>query len=383
MCWTDISHSSNGVCMGNAKLITLNSPYKQTRETNTMSILDITTDKYPLEKRIPTYSNCILDYRRLERITTVEKPYRRTTDKYPLEKRRYAEKCFREDTLNNEKVYRVYRGDNYCGVPNEIGIVYPDNSFEFTLLGNSIPYKLKLSISTGGWLSSCAYLNTSSKHGGALLSGGGYASRYPDSNTKFTHPVFRGLRIYVNTLELHESCNYEIVGYKTNIKAVKAAFKPYKESFTVADIMFRNMRDEDIIGMVSEMNMGGGVYNGKGGVSWRASASDTVFDLETITANPLLSMLELASLGNINSLREHVMWAVESANQTTFARSKTFVLNKDTLVANTIKAFKRKLCREDIGNLLIKIVHEPTKKFPSSIWSNEIRLAGILVDQYK
>lgn len=365
MCWADVSHSSNGVCIGNAKLITLNHPYKHTRETNTMSILE----------RIPTYSNCILDYKRLERITTAEKPYRGTTDKYPLERRRYAEKCFREDTLNNEKVYRVYRGYTYCGVPNEIGIVYPDNSFEFTLLGGDIPQGLKMSISAGGWLGApCVYLYTSSRHGGALLSGGGYTARFPESGTKFTHPVFRGLRIYVNTLELHESCNYEIVGYKTNIKAVKAAFKPYKESFTVADIMFRNMRDEDIIGMVKEIEYRSYSY---------ASKSDTVFDLETITANPLLSMLELASLGNINSLRENVRWAVESATQTAFTRNTAFVLNKDTLVANTIRAFKRKLCREDIGNLLIKIVHEPTKKFPASIWSNEIRLTGILVDQYK
>lgn len=364
-------------------------------------------------ERVTTYSNCILDYARLERVTQGEKPYRGTTNRYPLEERRYAEKCFKEETLNGEKVYRVYRDSCYLAkfitieeynampkakqkrvhpdaqdrpdelrrykmyerTPCEVGIVYPDNSFEFTAKFDwGIPQGLKMAMSYN-WLNS-ASLCASSKHGGALLSGGGVVG----NNYRFTHPVFNGLRVYVNTLELHESCSYEVSGYKTNNKAVKAVFEPYKESFTVADVMFRNMRDEDIVEMVKEVTKDTlNSYNYINYLEDTKPESDIDFKnhVEELAVNPLLSMLGIASLGNVNKLREHVRWAVN------YDRTTLTGLNKATLVANTAKAFKHKLCREDRDTLLVKVAYESSKKFPASIWGNEIRVTGILVEQYK
>jgi hypothetical protein len=364
-------------------------------------------------ERVTTYSNCILDYARLERVTQGEKPYRGTTNRYPLEERRYATKCFKEETLNGEKVYRVYRDHNYEEkfitleeynamskakrkrvhpdaqdrpdelrrykmyerTPCEVGIVYPDNSFEFTAKFNwGIPQGLKMAMSYN-WLNS-ASLCASSKHGGALLSGGGVIG----NNYRFTHPVFNGLRVYVNTLELHESCSYEVSGYKTNNKAVKAVFEPYKESFTVADVMFRNMRDEDIIEMVKEVTpetLTSYSYHNyliENEEEYEIALNNHV---EELTVNPLLSTLGIASLGNVNKIREHVRWAIN------YSRPTLTGLNRATLVANTAKAFKHKLCREDRTNLLEKVAYESSKKFPASIWGNEVRVTGILVEQYK
>ena len=365
-------------------------------------------------ERVTTYSNCILDYARLERVTQGEKPYRGTTNRYPLEERRYAEKCFKEETLNGEKVYRVYRDSCYEAkfitieeynampkakqkrvhpdaqdrpdelrrykmyerTPCEVGIVYPDNSFEFTAKFDwGIPQGLKMAMSYN-WLNSVT-LRTSSKHGGALLSGGGVVG----NNYRFTHPMFNGLRVYVNTLELHESCSYEVLGYKTNNKAVKAVFEPYKESFTVADVMFRNMRDEDIIEMVKEVTPEGltSSYSYHNYLEERKAEYDIILNnhVEELAVNPLLSTLGLASLGNVNKIREHVRWAIN------YSRPTLTGLNRATLVANTAKAFKHKLCREDRDTLLVKVAYKPTEKFPASIWGNEVRVTGILVEQYK
>jgi len=365
-------------------------------------------------ERVTTYSRCILDYARLERVTQGEKPYRGTTDRYPLEERRYSEKCFKEETLNGEKVYRVYRDhiyeaefitvEEYNAMPRakrnkvypdapdrpdelrrykmyertpcEIGIVYPDNSFEFTAEFDwGIPQGLKIAMSYN-WLNS-ASLCTSSKHGGALLSGGGVIG----NNYRFTHPVFKGLRVYVNTLELHESCSYEVSGYKTNNKAVKAVFEPYKESFTVADVMFRNMRDEDIIEMVKEVTPEAltSSYSYHNYLIENEEEYEIALNnyVEELAVNPLLSTLGIASLGNVNRLREHVRWAIN------YSRPILTGLSRATLVANTAKVFKHKLCREDRDTLLVKVAYESTKRFPASIWGNEVRVTGILVEQYK
>ena len=365
-------------------------------------------------ERVTTYSNCILDYARLERVTQGQRPYRGTTNRYPLEERRYTTKCFKEETLNGEKVYRVYRDHNYEEkfitleeynamskaqrkrvhpdaqdrpdelrrykmyerTPCEVGIVYPDNSFEFTAKFDwGIPQGLKI-VMNYNWLKG-AFLRASSKHGGALLSGGGVVG----NNYRFTHPVFKGLRVYVNTLELHESCSYEVSGYKTNNKAVKAVFEPYKESFTVADVMFRNMRDEDIIEMVKEVTPDGlnSSYSYHNYLEERQAEYDIIFNnhVEELAVNPLLSTLGIASLGNVNKIKEHVGWAIN------YSRPTLTGLNKATLVANTAKAFKHKLCREGRDTLLVKVAYKPTEKFPASIWGNEIRVTGILVEQYK
>jgi len=349
-------------------------------------------------KRIEEYSKCVLDYNRLERITQVEKPYRGTEDKYNLEERRYSHKSFTPETINGERVFRISYYHSYEKVmvtkevydampkseqnrvyiqnyasgatytthtkkPLEIGIMYPDNSFEFTAEGE-YAYTQGIKTAFSSHYLPASRLGSDSKRGGLRV-----------SNNDFAHPVFKGLRVYVNTLELHELCSYETVGYKTNIKEVRARFAPYKESFVVADVMIKNMKFSDIGELIREeipTEALGSYGDLLKTFSYRDIYNNAVSNLIT---NPLTSTLAIATLINTNAIRTRLRY--------TSVGSADFAPVLENLVEKVIKRFKTELCRTNTGTLLKKVIHPSSKKLPTSIWDYEVMVTGIEALRYK
>lgn len=360
--------------------------------------------------RVTTYSHCVLDYARLERITQVEKPYRGTTNKYPLTGRKQSYKCFYKEEVNGEIVYKISRDSDYNKVdvtkaeyevcsadqskrrngrcyeqeivgvrvyykyittPSIIGVVYPDNSIEFTGSTERSYYQgTRISFSNDVWLP-CVHMRSSAKHGGLII-----------SNGDFTHPMFKGLRVYVNTLELHETCSYELHGYKSNIKAVKQAFIPYKDSFCVADVMVRSMDEATLLDII-KTDVPESALLGYGNIIASVVAIGKIYNTatESIIDNPLIAILTMAVTGDICKIKERVSHANNYNRSTLSYYSDKFV--PDKLIPNTAKLFKHGLCKANPSELLNEVVYPAGVKYPSSEWSYNIMRTGILVEQYK
>jgi hypothetical protein len=206
-------------------------------------------------------------YKRLEEITKIQKPYRGYTNRYPTGNRLHSLKNFFVEELNGEKVFKVtygvstsrqmvtkedfdalpqrskYEGRNhqtnepeywhYVTKPYELGIMRPDETFEFTadwLHQGTNMYLTNEFILQG--LVSC-----SSRHGGVI-----YKDEWRNPNLMF--PIFKGLRIRTDTLLPHESQNIKL--YKKNIdrKLAKPLIDEYGNMIKTSGVMFSAMEME-------------------------------------------------------------------------------------------------------------------------------------------
>jgi hypothetical protein len=194
-------------------------------------------------------------YEALLEQTRKELPYRGTHNRFPVGSRKQSNKYFlTEERLNGESIARVIYGerrqytaiskelhDHLRGkinvnvitrgspqeptyyridtVPNELGIVREDNTFEFTAHHlnqgeNNILTK---------W--SYGYFNTSARHGGVVHSG-----------LKVFHPIWQGARFSMDN-DGKSYKPYQVFGLAVKRKEAKDHFKSYEKFFTVAKTM--------------------------------------------------------------------------------------------------------------------------------------------------
>jgi hypothetical protein len=196
-----------------------------------------------------------ITYKHLLEQTRKELPYRGTHNRFPVGSRKQSNKYFfTEERLSGESIARVIYGERsqYTSiskelhehlkgkinvnvitrgsptesvyyridtVPNEIGIVREDNTFEFTAHHlnqgeNNILTK---------W--SYGYFNTSARHGGVVHSG-----------LRVFHPIWHGARFSMDNDCLPYK-PYQVFGLAVKRKEAKDYFKSYEKFFTIARTM--------------------------------------------------------------------------------------------------------------------------------------------------
>lgn len=218
-----------------------------------------------------------LSYAALKHITNVTSPYRGSTNRYPLGDRKRSHKYFLADFIDGEQVFRIIYGKRwistmikeedvekykalgktvesydgpfgkmykyYDSEPNEMGIVRPDNTFEFSAeylgMGNS---KFLNDMMRG-------YLARSSRHGGVV-----YTTRYSSQQNDYAfHPVFKGLRINLESGAVHESSKYRVIGKRVSRKASKDMLKRYETMFKSSEVMAKTMEAKDFVEVAYEV----------------------------------------------------------------------------------------------------------------------------------
>jgi hypothetical protein len=169
-----------------------------------------------------TYRDVMMvTYPRLKRIMDTDKPFR-DTQAYPLGERRYSSRHFRqrEDgafTLHNYHLINAEK-DLKTGEKNgyyTLAVVHPDNSFEYKYMGYGGDIQIYKSL-TGG--------------AGHVKARGGHIHYY-----KKMHPLFRGLRIDLDT---HEAVTPYVLRTKT---LDKKKAKEYLRQFEVPKKVGRHM----------------------------------------------------------------------------------------------------------------------------------------------
>jgi hypothetical protein len=201
-----------------------------------------------------------LSWNRLTDITKAQKPYRGTTDRYPIGDRKHNTKNFYVSEINGEKVYRITYGTRhiehyvtkeahdaepdkyhertweddetkrYCfyePVPYELGVVRSDNTFEFTGVHG---YGQGNNSVISSWSRGLFY--SSSRHGGMV---------YRDNSRGIFHPIFKGMRLEIETMQPHKDSVYKAVGKRVNRKEGKEFLKRYEDFYKINEVMLKAM----------------------------------------------------------------------------------------------------------------------------------------------
>lgn len=205
-------------------------------------------------------------YKRLDEISKTTKPYRGSTNRYPTGNRLHSNKNFYVDELDGEKVFRVTYGithdrvfvtkeqyddmENkgmsvhqtknwetnapeywyYVPKPYELGIMRPDETFEFTASGLHQGTNMYLTNEfMGGGTVMC-----SSRHGGVI-----HKNHWRNPSVMF--PIFKGLRIHTDTFMPHESQNITFTKNNIDRKLAKPMLAEYGDMIKTSGVMFSAM----------------------------------------------------------------------------------------------------------------------------------------------
>lgn len=172
--------------------------------------------------------------------TVVNKPYAGSGGKeFPLGHRRYGRRRY---YVENKGTVTIKLNEQV------LGYVHTDDSFTFA----SKPYFGDQAMLNRLFSSFCLF--SSSRRGGVVLTNRPFR-RYSQlgKNGSVVHPVFSGLRVYLNDLRLHESCNYYVNVKRLDTKLTKLLRKKYEDEFKAARGFFMAASAQNI---VEDMTLG-------------------------------------------------------------------------------------------------------------------------------
>ena len=202
-------------------------------------------------------------YDRLKTITESNKPYRGSTNRYPFQYRHQSSKYFFAEVVDGKTEYHVVYGKKWFEVevskeehdkayalndgqewryrrrgnvyvkqdiaPDVILIVRDDNTVEFTAdaLHQGTRYFLTQNVR--------GYFEANCKLGGAVYR----KTEYGGGSTNI--PIFKGLRVDAQTMEVHESSKYEVRLPRVDRKKSKQAVAKYELPLMIARTMLTMM----------------------------------------------------------------------------------------------------------------------------------------------
>ena len=332
-------------------------------------------------------------YEALLEQTRKELPYRGTHNRFPVGSRKQSNKYFLTEERNGESIARVIYGerrqynaiseeehDHLRGkinanvikrgspeepvyyridtVPNELGIVREDNTFEFTAHHlnqgeNNILTK---------W--SYGYFNTSARHGGVVHSG-----------LKVFHPIWHGARFSMDDNGKAYK-PYQVFGLAVKRKEAKDHFKSYEKFFTVSKTMALAMEwetfrrtaieviDEHITGF--DWNNLHGWFDPKRQEEFLA-AGKSLQDTAPLDAYILyVCGFSYNILNRINT-------------------GKNYAWEKDSTMDKIYLNFHRRITQDiykSTPELFKEVEYEGSKGFPANNWGIKVLVDGLQVKQY-
>jgi hypothetical protein len=335
-----------------------------------------------------------LAYQTLKDITLTQKPYRGTHNRFPVGSRKQSNKYFlTEERLNGESIARVVYGERrqYTAiskelhnhlrgkinvnvitrgspqeptyyridtVPNEIGIVREDNTFEFTAHHlnqgeNNILTK---------W--SYGHFNTSVRHGGVVHSG-----------LKVFHPIWHGARFSMDN-DGKSYKPYQVFGLAVKRKEAKDHFKSYEKFFTVSKTMALAMEWETFrrtaIEVIDEHITGFDWDNLHGWFDPKRQEEFIAAGKSLQDSAPLDAYILYVCGYKYNVLNK-------------IKTNKNYAWEKDSTMAMLYLNFHRRITQDiyrATPELFKEVEYEGGKGFPANNWGIKVIVDGQQVKQY-
>jgi hypothetical protein len=335
-----------------------------------------------------------LNYDRLNEISLREKNhYRGDKTRFPIGARKQNNRCFYVREENGEKVFeitygqlwsskevtkeeyealkaagedvRAYAEDTTAGttymqyeiLPNVIGMVRPDNTFEF----NKTQYHQGERGIISQW--SYGYFLNDSRRGGMLYRNG----------TK-THPIWKGMRMNCETMMPTQE--YQVFTRQVDRKASKELTAPYKDFLRTSETMLKAMDWATFISTASEIHTQympetGETHNGFAFLKYGRIA-ERVKDEAPLDA-AVLFMLQLG-VGELQ-------WDLRRYMESGSARHSRGDESPEELFVQMKRGINKVLYRAH-KEVFKTIEHPAGKQYPAGDWGVEIIVNGKQVEQY-
>jgi len=337
-----------------------------------------------------------LSWNRLTGITETQNPYRGTTNRYPVGKRTHNRKDFVVEERNGEKVYVVRYGYTYleryhteaeykanpssihhrqwdtdpttmyCSyltIPNELGIVRSDNTFEFTAKNYGQGDNQMLSGWSHGWF------YRSSRHGGMV---------YKSGQSTF-HPIFKGMRVECDTMLPHKDSEYRVIGKRVSRKQGKEFLKRYQDFYMINEVMLKSMDWKGFVEVAIEVGFKCGAdFKEDWYLNQTAKLNLIEFADKNLNEAPLDSCVAYALAHDLSHLYAKIRTTLNPQQATYYGQGE---LELADLFCN----IKRKLNKElyKANPSVMKLVeHTPNAYYPPSEWGVEIYVGDKEVEQY-
>ena len=343
-----------------------------------------------------------LDWNRLTEITKNVKPYRNSSNRYPVADRRHNTKCFYVKEIDGEIVYEITYGykylehfhtkeeyledkkkakpiiscrdwetdesRKYCTyttTPNVLGVVRSDNTFEFT--GKYYGQGHNSVISQ--WSRGCFF--NSSRHGGFV---------YYDRSMDIFHPIFKGMRLHIDTMMPHESSIYQVTGKRVSRKDAKQFLKKYEDFYKINEVMFKTIDMKivldttiDVIHSLAEKDEVENYYFSQTSTKRMIEWADN-----NINIAPLDSALAYALAYDISRLGYITRAYINSMK---YGRNTGYQIEPISLYGNLKRRLNKELYRRH-NEVMKPIEHTMGKMYPPSEWGLTITVNGKEVEQY-
>jgi hypothetical protein len=365
-----------------------------------------------------------IDVSRIKRIMANDKPYRGNDNRFPLASRTHRHKYFLVDELNGETIYRIIYGEirsheeltsaeyaelkkqklpsneklsdqsytistgekteryyKIISKPNELGIVREDNTFEYT--GNHFNQGDNIFMSS----MLCVDQRTSSPHGGLIMCmrSRGYRLNAEEVDTMI--PIFKGLRIYLDTFKPHESCDYKVTSHKVSRKNGKEFLKRYEDFYKISESMMKSMQYEHFLGLAYEIIMEEGDYTHEVYETYYISSSmeKKLIDLayKNLNDKPIDALIMFATAYDIDRFWDRLR---NYASRLKDKQRASYNWTGDLELDKFFLTIKRRLNKEvyKANPSVMKVVeHEQGKYYPPSAWGIQVTVNGNEVEQYR
>lgn len=309
-----------------------------------------------------------ISYDRLTQRVASDKPYKDSGNAYPLGDRRYSDRHFRHEKdgtftiwySDREIVDNKYgkfndKSDRYINYTDSVnrrmvGIVRPDNSFEFvveTAMGENMLLSRALS----------ANVHHDKSKGGTVYEKG-----------RLNHPVFRGLRINCDTGEAMTP--YSVFLPKVKRKAANEVMQKYEDFIAIFSAMISSMDDRGIWEVFMDMytheaESDEGLWRGLD----MAVVKRLIDEKKYVDAGCLFHMLSRGS-----HMRWRVEWQMREDAQS--ATNNTLSSNWRINAQRDISVNFRKMILKQHPEVFVFTELEKNAHLPSSQWSLLIQSDG-------
>lgn len=250
----------------------------------------------------------------------------------------------------------------YETLPNILGTVRPDGTFQFT---KDDWYHQ----GDRGFLSSfcTGYFTTESRRGGMLYKGSYY------SENRKTLPIWRGMKVNIADMTAVEP--YKVVIHHVNRKAAKELLGKYEHFFKVSEVMLKSMGMDMVAATAREVL--DDVFQKEGAhTEWHKSSDLIAFAEERINDAPLDAFVLYALGYDIGRFNYWVRWAKDRVAGSTMLQGESV----DVLFANT----KRKMSKEIYKNnrdIFKEVEYEAGQAYPPCDWGVKIIVDGKEMEQ--
>jgi hypothetical protein len=332
-----------------------------------------------------------LEWSRLTEITKTQKPYRGTTNRFPIGDRRHNTKDFVSEERNGEQVYSVryghtykrhehtkeewqanqgtihkredYEGnivyESYSSIPRELGIVRSDNTFEFTSAYYGQGDNQIMSNWARGW-----FLR-SSRHGGMIY-----------RTNDVLHPIFKGMRVYCETMMPHESSQYQVVGKRVSRKDAKEFLNRYTDFYKINEVMLKAMDWKGYMETMADVLKPLGIGTDNWSLHHEEKDKLIAFAEKNLNTAPLDAGIAYALAYEVQNLFSRHRAFSDPNGSSYYNRA----VELDVVFSNLKRKLNKELYKKN-PSVMKLTEYEPNKPYPPSEWGVDITVNGKEVEQ--